>query len=229
MIAEGLFAQGAQVIVAGRKTESLERARRSGLKTVQVDLARDGAPQSLAEHINRDYGRLDVLINNAGTTWGRPIAEFPVSGWDKVVDLNVRVPFLLTQALLPTLTRSGTADNPSRVIMIGSIDGGLRVPETPSYSYSASKAAVHQLTRHLARDLGESRITVNAIAPGPFESRMMDAVLAADGNRIAALSPLGRIGRPEDVVGAATYLASKAGAYLTGAIIPVDGGIATTA
>ncbi|GAC86254.1 putative oxidoreductase [Gordonia paraffinivorans NBRC 108238] len=228
MIAEGLRSQGAQVVVAGRKAASLERARQLGLDVVQVDLSLDDAPRYLADDVSARYGQLDVLINNAGATWGAPLADFPETGWDKVIDLNVRVPFFLTQALLPALARGASAADPSRVIMIGSIDGGLRVPETPSYSYSASKAAVHQLTRHLARDLGASNITVNAIAPGPFESRMMDAILNARGDHIAALSPLGRIGRPDDVVGAATFLSSRAGAYLTGAIIPVDGGIATT-
>ncbi|WP_288337385.1 SDR family oxidoreductase [uncultured Gordonia sp.] len=229
MIAEGLRSQGAQVVVAGRKAASLERARQLGLDVVQVDLSLEDAPRDLADDVIARYGQLDVLINNAGATWGASLTDFPETGWDKVIDLNVRVPFFLTQALLPALTRAASADDPSRVIMIGSIDGGLRVPETPSYSYSASKAAVHQLTRHLARGLGASNITVNAIAPGPFESKMMDAILEARGDQIAALSPLGRIGRPDDVVGAATFLSSRAGAYLTGAIIPVDGGIATTA
>ena len=144
-----------------------------------------------------------------------------------MLDLNLKAPFFLTRTLLPQLEQAGTADDPARVINVGSIDG-LRVPGMPTYSYSASKAAIHQLTRVLARELGPRHITVNAIAPGPFESKMMAATLDAFGEQIAAMSPLGRIGRPDDMAGAAVFLASRAGAYVTGAILPVDGGIATT-
>ena len=145
-------------------------------------------------------------------------------GWDKVVDLNLKTPFYLTRAFLPLLEAAGTADDPARVINIGSIDG-LRVPELHTYSYSASKAGLHQLTRVLARELGPRHITVNAVAPGPFESKMMAATLAAAGDQIAAASPLGRIGRPDDMAGVAVYLSGRGGAYVTGAVIPVDGGI----
>jgi NAD(P)-dependent dehydrogenase (short-subunit alcohol dehydrogenase family) len=144
-----------------------------------------------------------------------------------VVDLNLKSPFFLTRALLPQLRAAATPDDPARVINIGSIDG-LRAPALPTYAYSASKAGLHHLTRVLARELGPRQITVNAVAPGPFESKMMAATLAAFGDQIAAASPLGRIGRPDDMAGVAVYLASRAGAYVTGAVIPVDGGIATT-
>ncbi len=166
-------------------------------------------------------------MNNAGATWGAPLEEFPASAWDKVLDLNVKSPFFLTRALLGLLEASGTADDPARVINIGSIDG-LRVPELPNYSYSASKAAVHQLTRVLARDLAPRHVTVNAVAPGPFPSRMMRATLEEAGDAIADAVPLGRLGRPSDVVGVTRFLAGAAGAYVTGAVIPVDGGLWTT-
>jgi NAD(P)-dependent dehydrogenase (short-subunit alcohol dehydrogenase family) len=139
----------------------------------------------------------------------------------------LKAPFFLTRALLPLLEAAGTPDDPARVINIGSIDG-LRVPPLPTYAYSASKAGLHHLTRVLARELGPRRITVNAVAPGPFESKMMAATLQTLGDAIAAAAPLKRIGRPDDMAGVAIYLASRAGAYVTGAVIPVDGGIGTT-
>jgi len=147
--------------------------------------------------------------------------------WDKVVDLNLKSPFFLTRAFLSLLEAAGTHDDPARVINIGSIDG-LRVPPLPTYAYSASKAGLHHLTRVLARELGPRHITVNAIAPGPFESKMMAATLRSFGDAIAEAAPLRRIGRPDDMAGAAVFLSSRAGAYVTGAVLPVDGGIGTT-
>ena len=166
-------------------------------------------------------------MNNAGATWGAPLDEFDEAAWDRVLALNVKGVFHLTKFLVPLLEKAGTADDPARVINIGSIDG-IHVPMLETYAYSSSKAAVHQLTRHLARRLAPE-ITVNAIAPGPFESKMMAATLDAFGDQIAASAPLKRIGRPDDMAGTAIFLASRAGAYLTGAVIPVDGGIATLA
>ena len=166
-------------------------------------------------------------MNNAGATWGAPLEQFDEAAWERALALNVKGVFHLTKFLLPLLEEAGTAEDPARVINIGSIDG-LRVPLMDNYSYSASKAAVHMLTRHLAKRLAP-RVTVNAIAPGPFESKMMAATLEAFGEQIAAGTPLKRIGRPDDMAGAAIYLASRAGAYLTGAVIPVDGGIASLA
>ncbi len=144
-----------------------------------------------------------------------------------MLDLNVKSPFYLTRACLPLLDAAASADDPARVINIGSVDG-IQVPVMETYAYSTSKAALHHLTRHLASRLGRQHITVNAIAPGPFESKMMAETLRNFGDAIAASSPLGRIGRPDDMAGAAIFLASRAGAYVTGAILPVDGGIATT-
>ena len=144
-----------------------------------------------------------------------------------MLDLNLKAPFYLARACLPLLTAVGTADDPARIINVGSIDG-LRVPHLSTYSYSSSKAAVHHLTRVLAKELGPRHVTVNAIAPGPFPSKMMAATLAEFGDTIAAASPLGRIGRADDMAGAAVFLSSRAGSYITGAVLPVDGGISTT-
>jgi NAD(P)-dependent dehydrogenase (short-subunit alcohol dehydrogenase family) len=179
-----------------------------------------------AELASREDG-LEVLVNNAGANWGAPLEEFPDSAWDKVMTLNVKSVFNLTRACLPLLEKAGSAEDPARVINIGSIDG-IQVPMLDTFSYSASKAAVHHLSRVLAKKLAEKHITVNAVAPGPFESKMMAATLASFGDSIAASAPLKRIGTPEDMAGVAIYLASRAGAYVTGAVIPVDGGIATT-
>jgi len=154
------------------------------------------------------------------------LAEYPEAGWDKVMALNVKAVFDLTRLLLPQLEAGSRPGDPARVINVGSIDG-LSVPLLETYAYSASKAAVHHLTRTLARKLAP-KITVNAIAPGPFESKMMAETLKQFGDAIKKSCPLGRIGEPSDMAGIAIYLASKAGAYVTGAVIPVDGGISTT-
>jgi NAD(P)-dependent dehydrogenase (short-subunit alcohol dehydrogenase family) len=167
-----------------------------------------------------------VLVNNAGANWGAPLAEQDTKSWHRVLDVNVEGVFHTTKFLLPLLRAAGTAEEPARIINIGSVDG-IQVPGFETYAYSASKAAVHQLTRHLAKHLAPE-ITVNAIAPGPFQSRMMRATLEAAGDGMAKMMPLKRIGRPEDMAGPAIFLSSKAGSFLTGAIIPVDGGIATT-
>ena len=166
-----------------------------------------------------------MLVNNAGNTWGAPFEEFDDAAWDRVLSLNVKGVFHTTKFLVPALRAASQPDDPARVVNVGSVDG-LRVPILETYSYSASKAAVHMLTRTLARRLAPD-ITVNAVAPGPFESKMMAATLDAFGEQIAAGTPLRRIGRPDDMAGVAIYLAARAGAYLTGAVIPVDGGIST--
>src|SRR5581483_2847260 len=168
---------------------------------------------------------LHILVNNAGATWGAPVEEFPPSGWDRVVHTNLEGVFHLTAALLPELRAGAAADDPGRVINIGSIDG-IRAPAFENYSYSAAKAAVHMLTRHLAKRLASEQITVNAIAPGPFESKMTAFMLGTPDARAAVEEtvPLGRIGRPDDAAGLTRFLCSRAGSYLTGVVIPLDGG-----
>ena len=232
MIARGLAAAGVRVYISSRKADACAAAERElaaygTVVAIAADLSREDECLRLADAVSQREQSLNVLVNNAGATWGAPLAEYPVAGWDKVVDLNLRAPFLLTRAFLPLLEAAGTADDPARVINIGSIDG-LRVPPLQTYAYSASKAGLHHLTRVLARELGPRWITVNAVAPGPFESKMMAATLEKFGGAIADAAPLKRIGRPDDMAGVAIYLASRAGAYVTGAVIPVDGGIGTT-
>ena len=229
MMARGLLQAGAAVYISSRKPEAGEAAaaelsQYGTVISLPADLSREEECLRLAEEVGQNEEGIHVLVNNAGANWGAPLEEFPAHGWDKVVDLNLKTPFYLTRAFLPLLEAAGTEDDPARVINVGSIDG-LRPPEFQTYSYSASKAGLHQLTRVLARELGPRHITVNAVAPGPFESKMMAATLAARGDEIAAASPLGRIGRPDDMAGVAVFLSGRGSAYITGAIIPVDGGI----
>jgi NAD(P)-dependent dehydrogenase (short-subunit alcohol dehydrogenase family) len=232
MMARGLLRAGARAYVCSRKPEACAAAERElgadgPVTAIPVDLSTEDGCTELRDRVAGAEERLHILVNNAGATWGAPLAEYPAAAWDKVVDLNLKSPFFLTRAFLPLLAAAGTAEDPARVINVGSIDG-LRVPPMPTYAYSASKAGLHQLTRVLARELGPRHITVNAVAPGPFESKMMAATLDRYGDAIAAAAPLGRIGQPDDMAGVAVYLASRAGAYVTGAVIPVDGGIGTT-
>jgi NAD(P)-dependent dehydrogenase (short-subunit alcohol dehydrogenase family) len=233
MIARGLLQAGASVVISSRKADACEEARAhlagfGDVTAIPADLATHDECRRLASLVTADGAPLHILVNNAGATWGEPLATFPDSAWDKVLDLNVKSPFWLVQELVPALTATGTQDDPARVINVGSIDA-LHVSPLPTYSYASAKAALHQLTRVLARELGPQHVTVNAIAPGPFQSKMMAATLEVAGDAIAAAAPLRRIGRDDDMAGIAVFLASRAGAYLTGAVIPVDGGIATTA
>lgn len=233
MIARGLLQAGARVIVSSRKADACADAQRllsefGDVQAIPADLSRYDECQRLADLVKADWERLDILVNNAGAMWREPLETFPVEAWDAVIDLNLKSPFWLVQALLPALRRAGTADDPARIINIGSI-AAIHVAEAPNYSYAGSKAALHQLTRVLARELGPQHVTVNAIAPGVFPSQMMAATIDAIGDTIAAKTPLRRIGRDDDMAGTAVFLAGRAGSYLTGAIVPVDGGIATTA
>ena len=230
MIARGFVEAGARVYISSRKAEVCDRvaAELAGAGTcmsLPADLSTEAGARALADALAAREEKLDVLVNNAGANWGAPLAEYPDSAWDKVLALNVKSVFHLSRLLLPLLEQAVRPGDPARIINIGSIDG-LHVPVLETYAYSASKAAVHHLTRVLARRLAP-RITVNAVAPGPFESKMMAETLQRFRDAIVGSCPLGRIGEPEDMAGVAIYLASRAGAYVTGAVIPVDGGIST--
>ena len=231
MIAGGLLDVGCRVIVSARKAEQLaaaaeELSARGDCEAIPADLSTPEGCEALAAEVAERWESLDILVNNAGATWGAALDEFPVHGWDKVMDTNVRGPFFLTQKLLGLLRASARPEDPARVINVASVDG-LRVPDLETYSYTASKAGIIHLTRHLAKRLASEHITVNAIAPGPFDSKMMAFILDNPRARaaLAAEVPLGRIGEPDDLAGAAVYLASRAGSYLTGATVPVGGGI----
>lgn len=232
MIARGFVEAGATVYISSRKADICDRvaAELSEIGTcisLPFDLSSNEGCQGLADAVLDREDKIDILVNNAGAAWGAPIDDFPEDGWDKVVNLNVKSVFFLTKMLLPALRSAADADDPARVINIGSIDG-LHVSQLETYSYAAAKAGVHHLTRMLAKRLSRENITVNAIAPGPFESQMMAATLDAMGDAIRASNPRGRIGTPEDVAGTAIYLSSRASAYVTGTVIPVDGGIVAT-
>lgn len=231
MIARGFVENGVRTYVCSRKKDACAQAeaelgKLGECRAIAADLATmEGIAQVVGELSGREPA-LHILVNNAGANWGAPLDEFPESGWDKVMDLNLKSIFFLTRDLLPLLRKAATHADPARVINIGSIDG-LRVPLLHTYAYSSSKAAVHHLTRVLAVELAAKHITVNAVAPGPFESKMMHETLERFRDAIVGGCPLGRIGEPEDMAGVAIYLASRAGAYLTGTVIPVDGGITT--
>jgi NAD(P)-dependent dehydrogenase (short-subunit alcohol dehydrogenase family) len=231
MIAGGLVQAGARVVISSRKADDLsatasELAALGDCIAVPADLSSPEGAGDLAAAVRGHFDSLHILVNNAGATWGAPLEEFPASGWDRVSHTNVEGVFHLTVALLPALRASATEGDPARVINVGSVDG-IRAPVMENYSYSASKAAVHMLTRHLAKRLAREHITVNAIAPGPFESKMTAFMFDSLDARqmVEGMVPLGRIGRPDDVGGLIVFLASRAGSYLTGTVIPLDGGI----
>lgn len=233
MISEGLVRAGVKVYISSRKAdvcaEVAERLSEYGTCiALPADLSSAEGVHGLADAFGEHEDHLDILVNNAGATWGAPFDDYPDHAWDKVMSTNVKAPFELTASLLPLLEASGTPLDPARVINIGSVDG-MRVPDTENYAYAASKAAIHMVTRQTAHRLVRSNITVNAIAPGPFPSKMLAFILDQEGGEalVASSVPMGRIGTPEDMVGAVVFLSSRAGAYLTGAIIPVDGGIST--
>ncbi len=230
MIARGFVEAGAKVYISSRKAEvcdevAAELSEIGEAVAIPANLSTEDECRRLADAVAERESSLDILVNNAGATWGAPIADFDEAAWERVLALNVKGVFHLTKFLLPLLQAAGTAESPARVINIGSVDG-LHVPGMETYSYSASKAAVHQLTRHLAKRLAPT-VTVNAIAPGPFESKMMAATLAAAGDAIASAVPMKRIGQPDDMAGTAIFLSSKASSYITGTVIPVGGGLAT--
>jgi NAD(P)-dependent dehydrogenase (short-subunit alcohol dehydrogenase family) len=229
MVARGYVEAGAKVYITSRTREvcdavAEELSEIGECISIPVDLSSVDGCQQLANEISLREEKLHILVNNAGANWGAPIEEYPESGFDKVFDLNVKSIFYLTKECLPLLEKAATAGDPARVVNIGSIDG-IRVPEVENYAYSASKAAVHHMTRVLAVRIGDRMITVNAIAPGPFESKMTAWLLEQYRPQIEESCPLKRIGEPGDMAGIAIFLASRAGSYLNGTVIPVDGGI----
>jgi len=232
-IAEGFIRAGARVYISSRNAQKcLEAATAlSAFGTciaLPANIANSEDRLKLVAVLKTHERALNVLVNNAGVIWTAPLAEYPEAGWDKVFDLNIKGTFFLVKELVPLLTAAASPDDPARIINVGSIDA-FRIPPHESYAYPASKAALHQLTRQLARRLAAQYITANVIAPGLFPSKMLAAPAEREALAdLVAPIPLKRLASPSDLAGAAIYLASRAGSYVTGAVIPVDGGVATT-
>lgn len=237
MIAAGFLAKGAKVYISSRKAAvcdataaRLNQTYGGECISLPADLSQVEGCESLARRLHERESHLDILINNAGASWGAPIDTFPEAGWDKVMDTNVKGVFFLTQRLLPLLRSAASARSPARIINIGSIDG-LKTAVFDNFSYGASKAAVHHLTRFLAAHLIGEHIICNAIAPGPFPTWMLSTGVGfggetetADWDVVGRQNPSGRVGSAEDIAGLAIFLSSRAGAYVVGQTIACDGG-----
>jgi len=233
MIARGYVENGAKVYITARKADAChalaeELSRFGECVAIPADLSEMSEIDRLAREIEAREDRLHILVNNAGASWGAPFDGFPESGWDKVMDLNVKSVFFLTQRLVKLLEAAASPDDYARVINIGSIDG-LHVSGLETYSYAASKAGVNHLTRMMAKFLAARHIAVNGIAPGYFPSKMTAGIAEEFGEAARQATPMQRWGQPSDMAGIALYLSSKASAFTCGAVIPVDGGYATTA
>lgn len=234
MAAEGLMHAGARVLIASRKpgacaavAEELNALGTPGsCEGFEGDVGSEAGVDALAAEIEKRTDKLHILMNNAGVTWGAPLGQFPFDAWAKVMGVNNAGLFHLTQKLLPLLIRTATPEDPARVVNVGSVMGDAALGDG-AYSYAASKAAVHQITRIMAKELAGHHVTVNALAPGPFVSRMTAFATADEGMRekVGDDVPLGRVGQPEDIAGCMQFLCGRGGAYLTGAILPVSGGI----
>lgn len=238
MIATALVRAGADVMIASRKAEGcvavaaelneIAKSERSGGRAEGFagDVSSEAGVDALVGEVKARTDRLHILFNNAGQTWGAPVDEFPYDAWARVLNVNVTGLFHLTRNLLPLLEAAATAADPARVVSLGSVMGSAPLGDG-SYSYSASKAAVHHLTRVLAKEMAGRHITFNAFAPGPFQSRMTAFATTTDDQvaKVSAGVPLGRIGLPDDIAGATLYLCGRGGAFVTGAILPLDGGI----
>lgn len=228
MIAEALVKHGAITWITGRDaattTEVARRLSRDGqCHALVADLADAGGPAALAKQFAQGERQLHVLVNNAGASERSTLEASTVEDWDRVMDVNLRAPYFLVQQLLPQLRAAASAEDPARIINIGSI-GGTHVPGWEAFPYGASKAGMHHLTRSLAKRLGREHIVVNAIAPGPFPSRMTDIASDAVKHSVATHVPLGRAGEARDLEGLVVFLASRASGYITGNTIPLDGG-----
>ncbi|KAA0913039.1 SDR family NAD(P)-dependent oxidoreductase [Aquicoccus porphyridii] len=238
MATEGLAAAGARVLICSRKADACEAVAKEvnalglpgSVEGFGGDVATEAGIDAIVKEVEGRTGTLHILMNNAGRTWGAPLGEHPYEAWDKLLKLNVQGMFHLTQQLLPLLRKAATPDDPARVVNVGSVMG--EIPKgTMTYSYAVSKGAVHHMTRVLSNDLAPEHITVNAIAPGPFVSKMTAfAIATKEGQDKAAEGvPLGRVGTPEDVAGALQYLCGRGGAYLSGAVLPLSGGMQSKA
>ncbi len=233
MIARAYVENGVTVYITARKAEACdalaaELSRFGKCISIPGDISRLDEIDRLGAEIEKRESKLDILVNNAGASWGADFATFPESGWDKVMDLNVKSAFFMTQRLLNLLKAAGSSDDYARVINIGSIEG-IRTSHLEAYSYAASKAAILHVTRMMAKYLARSHIAVNAIAPGYFPSKMTDAIPGEESEVIERNTPMRRWGRPEDMAGVALYLASRASSFVCGSTIVVDGGLGTTA
>jgi NAD(P)-dependent dehydrogenase (short-subunit alcohol dehydrogenase family) len=232
MIATGFVTAGARVYICARKSDACdataaELSKLGDCFSIPADLSTEAGAEGLVHSVSEQEPKLDILVNNAGAAWGAPLEEYPDSAFDKVLNVNVKGIFHLTRLFLPLLRAAAADSERARVINIGSVDG-LKVPRTENYAYSASKAAVHMLTRHLAFALVGDRVNVNAIAPGLFPSRMTAYLFESDSAaEVVDRIPMKRAGTLEDIAGTAIYLSSRASAYLTGVVLPVSGGIAT--
>ena len=233
MIARGFVEAGVKTYISSRDARACAAAEAELSKTgtciaLPHDLGTTAEVKALAAEVAARETRLDILVNNAGAAWAEPIDQYSEKGWDKLMAVNLKAVFTLTQALLPLLRAAASEDDPARVVNIGSIDGILQ-PSLESYAYSASKAAVHHLTRNLAKHLARDNINVNAIAPGPFDTKMLAPVLAVARKQIEDSVPRKRIGHDDDMIGAAIFYCSRASSFVTGTVLPVDGGITAAA
>lgn len=229
MIASGFVQNGCRVYIASRKdtlvyAEELCRKGPGSCVAVSCDISVYAEQEKLIKHIQKAEGKLHVLVNNSGTNFNAPLGKYSPEQFEKVMQLNVNALFQLTQLAIPLLEASSSAEDPGRVINIASIDG-MRAPSMDTFAYSASKAAVIMLSKHLAGAAAAKHITVNTICPGPFMSRMMRGTLKAAGDIIAKSTALNRLGGPEDVAGACIFLCSKAGSFMTGTEFALDGGV----
>lgn len=229
MIARGYIENGAKVYITARKADACnalakELSKHGECISIPADLSRMDEIERFGKEIEKREKKIDILVNNAGASWGETFDKFPEEGWDKVIDLNLKSVFFVSQRLVKLLEAAASKDDWARIINIGSIDG-MHVSGIETYSYAASKAGVIHMTKMMAKYLAARKIAVNAIAPGFFPSKMT-ASLPIDA--IAAASPMKRVGTPEDMAGLALYLSSRASGFVCGAVIPVDGGYATT-